>query len=291
MRRNRDTTLADLTAGVFLQKFGLDCGMRLEDIAREIGLVVKELDVSGFDGALLRVVGVPAGTVVVRDSIREPGRKRFTLAHEIGHYVLPNQQTLREPCLGRDVETWKKGLPEPEADANRFAAEILMPRTAIQDLLAGSPSLGVASSISGRLGVSLTAAAYRLAELSSYRTAMVISRNGSAEWYRASVEFGRGVRLGPLDPGTVAYDLFQGQLAELGSPVDVAADSWLSSEGLPPRARVRESSTLLSSYDTVVTVLDIFESIEDVSASSLEEGLESLDPTEFTLRRKWWPVK
>ena len=58
-------------------------------IAAQLQLDVTELDVQGFDGGLVRAKGTPFGAIIVRDSIREPGRKSFTVAHEIGHFVLP----------------------------------------------------------------------------------------------------------------------------------------------------------------------------------------------------------
>ena len=40
-------------------------------IARQLQLDVNELDVMGFDGALVRAKGTPFGAIIVRDSIRE----------------------------------------------------------------------------------------------------------------------------------------------------------------------------------------------------------------------------
>lgn len=286
--RRRNTTVAELTAQTFVEKFGIDCGQRLDQVAEGLGLRIMERDAHGYDGALLRIVGIPLGTIVVRSSIRQPARKRFTLAHEIGHYVLPNQQELRQPCAGRDIENWASGTSAAEVDANRFAAEILMPRVAIAELVKRAPTLSVASDIAAQCGVSLTAASYRLAELSTHRTAVVVSRRRSVDWYYASEEFGRAVRRGPLDPGTVAHDLFKGEAAPTGV-VDVAAESWLFPEGLRRKASIREDSILMPSYDMVLTLLDIFEPIEEWDEED-ESGLDPLDPADFTLGRARWPT-
>lgn len=52
-------------------------------------------------------------------------RRRFTLAHEIAHFLL------HRDLLGQgieDNEMYRSGLPDPiEYEANRFAAELLMP--------------------------------------------------------------------------------------------------------------------------------------------------------------------
>lgn len=61
-------------------------------------------------------------------------RKRFTIAHEIGHYVLhkkKGEQLFVEDYLYRDQET-ETGEKRQEREANAFAAALLMPK----DLLA-----------------------------------------------------------------------------------------------------------------------------------------------------------
>src|SRR5208283_5057373 len=80
-------------------------------IAAQLQLDVSELDVQGFDGGLVRVKGTPIGAIIVRDSIREPGRKNFTVAHEIGHFVLPGHDTSGAVCGPSEIGNW--------ADASR----------------------------------------------------------------------------------------------------------------------------------------------------------------------------
>ena len=76
-------------------------------IATELQLDINELDVQGFDGGLVRVKGTPLAVIVVRDSIREAGRKNFTVAHELGHFVLPGHDMCGAVCGPSDV--WKLG--------------------------------------------------------------------------------------------------------------------------------------------------------------------------------------
>ena len=85
-------------AKAFLARFGLEAGKSLVDIAAQVGLSVAEVDADNFDGALLRVDGVPYGTIAINRNIRESGRQLFTIAHEIGHYLLPGQQRQSDIC-------------------------------------------------------------------------------------------------------------------------------------------------------------------------------------------------
>src|ERR1035441_7120963 len=96
-------------------------------IAGQLQLDVSELDIQGFDGALVRAKGTPFGAIIVRDSIREPGRKNFTVAHEIGHFVLPGHDAGGAVCGSSDIGNWADASRELEREADEFAAELLLP--------------------------------------------------------------------------------------------------------------------------------------------------------------------
>jgi hypothetical protein len=282
------TDLVSAFAEGFLLQYGEDCGTRLFDIAPLLGLSIQEVDSDSFDGALLRIKGCSAGLVAIRKSIREPARKLFALAHELGHYLLPNQQDLTSPCHPAVLERWN-GLPAHELEANRFAAEILMPRRALSSVLRQEPSLELVREISAKFRTSFTAAAYRLIELTTFRVAMVVSMSGKALWYRASPEFGRAIRLGPLDQKTFAHDWFDGGALPLG-PEHVPAAAWLHESNLRADARVWEHSIGLPTYQSVLSLLYLKDRVE-VHADSDDEEDGELDPVEFSLKRSRWPGK
>jgi len=86
---------------------------------------------------------LPAERLIMVDAEeagRAPGRRRFTITHEIGHWVMHCSTVSREPVYCRDVSVREDPSPEataatvvldyppPELEANQFAAAILMPR-------------------------------------------------------------------------------------------------------------------------------------------------------------------
>ena len=153
-----------------MQEFGADCGQRLPEIAPRLGLEIVQIEADKYDGALLRIQGAHVGTIVINSRIREAGRRKFTLAHEIGHYLLPNQQDLVEPCSADSIETGAYlRARESESEANSFAAEVLMPREQMVDELRMTPCFQAVRSIAAKFGVSLTAAICRLVEFSTFR--------------------------------------------------------------------------------------------------------------------------
>src|SRR5579883_3023247 len=106
-----DPVVAASTA--FLQRYGEDAGKRLLDVLPRIGLTVQYRDARTYEGALLRIKGVPRGYVVLSTMVREEVRQRFTLAHELGHYVLPDQQDLSQPCTKAAIESWDETIGRP----------------------------------------------------------------------------------------------------------------------------------------------------------------------------------
>ena len=49
---------------------------------------MREVPANGFDGALVRSKAGQKGIIAVNSRLREASRKRFTIAHEIGRYVI-----------------------------------------------------------------------------------------------------------------------------------------------------------------------------------------------------------
>jgi len=286
MREKTDPVL--VVSEAFLRRFGSDCGKRLPDVVRDLGLDVVYQLAESYDGALLRIKGVPRGYVVINSGIREKARQRFTLAHEVGHFLLPGQQELTSPCTKEKIENWDEELHRPELEANRFAAEILMPRELISTYLRAEPTMGSVRSIAGACGTSLTASAFRLVMLTSFRAAVVWSQRKRVRWYKPSDDFIRWVRKGELSDDTFAADCFRGR-AVPDQLEPVPAGAWLFEKGLRDDARVWEHSVALPSYEAVLSLLVMREPVEAQDDSAPAE--EELDPNEFTLNRKRWPSK
>src|SRR6516225_3233020 len=95
--------------------------------APRLGLEIREVNANSFDGALVRARDIPCGVILIRKSIQERGRKHFTLAHELGHYLLPNHDHTELACTKSDIGNWSDGSKQTEREADEFAAELLMP--------------------------------------------------------------------------------------------------------------------------------------------------------------------
>lgn len=148
--------------------FGLEDreAVPVEDIAEShLGLFVRDeaLD-DGVSGVLRireRLIGVNAA-----EGERWPRRRRFTIAHEVGHWVL-HRDDIADLVVTRTVgyvpsDPAKAQTPEEirEREANRFAAELLMPEDRIHAAVGahGADVVGQAE----RFEVSALSMAWRL---------------------------------------------------------------------------------------------------------------------------------
>src|SRR4051812_30183951 len=115
-------------------------------------IVQEPLEVSG----LL----YPADRLIVLNADESLVRRRFTLAHEIGHWVCQCLEGTKAPVFCRHQDVAVSADRVLEREANIFAAELLMPPDVVGTLYDSSPE-----GLSERLGVSGLALAWRLYSL------------------------------------------------------------------------------------------------------------------------------
>ncbi|MCE0504187.1 ImmA/IrrE family metallo-endopeptidase [Roseivivax sp. GX 12232] len=138
----------------------------LEGLASSLGLKVNYAYLpAGISGELVSDNGSFSININAGDP---PTRQRFTLAHEIGHYVrhrdligtgLDDDRAYRSTNQGRYFNT--RIGPKQETEANKFAANLLMPWDLIEEMQEAGLNR---SQIAGQLGVSEHAMAIRLGE-------------------------------------------------------------------------------------------------------------------------------
>jgi hypothetical protein len=124
-----------------------DAPVKLSEIARDLGLVVKSATLRpGISGEIRPDPDRP-GEFVIRVSRHDSReRQRFTVAHEIGHFLLHRDQIgtgITDDALYRSTLSDRR-----EAEANRIAADILMPDALIREWLDRAQLLGVADKVS-----------------------------------------------------------------------------------------------------------------------------------------------
>jgi len=178
------------------RKFAKTEPLDLVALCHELGLRIREVPARGFDGALIRSKACQKGIVAVKASIREASRKRFTIAHEIGHFIIPHHRNLGNICEERKIESFDRSLNRSEMEANEFAAELLLPSGALRRRFDLSEfSLAQISAVAAEYGTSLTATTRSFLTLTDLPCAMIWSVANRARWFVRSDAFRFSSRL------------------------------------------------------------------------------------------------
>jgi Zn-dependent peptidase ImmA (M78 family) len=101
----------------------------VEEIARKLG---AQITYESFEGDISGMLYRDQGRAVIGVNSRHaPTRQHFTVAHEIGHFLMHEGQPV---FIDRFVRVnWRDGESgREEVQANAFAAELLMPRDLMQ---------------------------------------------------------------------------------------------------------------------------------------------------------------
>ena len=86
-------------------------------------------------------------------------RHRFTIAHELGHWICHAKGMDDPPTFCRAQDISQDADRALEREANVFGAELLMPEAAVREAWAAVPD---AAEVASQFGVSLLAARWRL---------------------------------------------------------------------------------------------------------------------------------
>ncbi len=122
--------------------------------------------------------------IIYNDSITSPGRINFTLAHELGHYLMHRHPAAEGiQCSTRDMYRWDSDYGRMEAEANTFASFLQMPLDDFRAQAAGEKlSIDLLRHLDDRYAVSLTAAALKWLDITDERAMIVVGRNGFIDW-------------------------------------------------------------------------------------------------------------
>ncbi len=254
------TTL--LNAAYGLDRFPIDVAGLARDFSAQrfpgdAITLIKGDNLPGFDGALLRApVGKAGWGIFYNSGIASPGRVNFTLAHELGHYLLHRTQFPKGvQCGEQDIVRWDSEYAQIEQQANQFAAYLLMPFDDYRRQIDAKAriDLDVISHCANRYQVSLIAAILRWLHYTERRAVLVVSRDDFILWSWAS------------EAALKTRTFFR---ASQG-PVEIPAASLASTRATPADARagvmhrpgvwfpeeVQEMTIFSEQYDFVVTLL------------------------------------
>lgn len=161
----------------------------VEKIAELAGISkIDSFASEGFAGALVANAEKSDGAIFY--SSRDPRpRQRFTIGHELGHFLLPWHRQNQFNCKAQDIGFGAKA--EWEIEANRFSAELLMPRLLVREVLQpfSEPDISQVIGLTNKFETSVEMTARRYIELSDHACAIVFSKDNVVRYSVRSESF------------------------------------------------------------------------------------------------------
>lgn len=212
----------------------------------------------GFEGMLQRIPNAKdEWGIVYNTAIKSPGRINFTLAHELGHYLLHRLDLENGviQCKRQDMFRWNSEYGMREAEANEFASYLLMPRNLFEDAMKGEDlSLHLMQHVASHFDVSLTAAILKWLQFTGKRAMLVVGKDGFVDWVWHSEPLMKSRVF--LQPKKEAIEL---PVHSFAAQKDAFFDSMTGAvhePGVWPfKERVHEMTLNADTYDMTITLL------------------------------------
>jgi Zn-dependent peptidase ImmA (M78 family) len=253
----------------------------VEELCQAVNITdIQPLEADAFEGALVTDEDKQRGVIFYKKG-RPEKRRRFTIGHELGHFLIPSHDG-QHRCTLSDMSETRRDTDHRrrEVEANRFAAGLLMPKPwFIRDIRSlGAADVSHVQTLSDHYKTSLEATINRYAELTDDTCAFVFAQHGVVRYVRPTKEFPRlAVARGDrLPTGCVSARPYSGPLRTPSSWSEIDGGVWLETERGTRSAQLQEQ-TMHQQDGFQVTLLFL----DDVEMEEREEDGE--------VERSWQP--
>jgi hypothetical protein len=251
-----------LAAAIHLQLRDKGGAVPVYAIAKSLDIVeIREAPLKSLAGAVITTPDRNEGSILI-NSESPPPRRRFTIAHELGHFLNPWHQPSGPSggfsCTPADLGAgWRRRSTRAsrhvtqEIEANRFAIELLAPPLLMRPYLRGIPDLANVLSLARALELSREACARRYVEMLEQPSALILSADGVVRYVDRHREFPFvACQHGQLSPAlpTPADE------TELSAHVEVDVRDWLARPA--PGSLVAQTLTQRGGYSITLLAFD-----------------------------------
>lgn len=230
--------------------------IKVELIAQWYGATVTYAPMKSAAGRLVRHGN--SAIITIPEYQPYEGRKRFSIGHEIGHFILHESFIDYKLCSAKDMIDWH-GAKKLEAEANKFSAELLMPYFLFfPKTVKKTPNFKLIKALSLEFRTSLTSTAVRYIHVTKEPCALIFSVDGRIEWYLKNTKDFRYIIKGKgaqVDADSIAYEAFKGK-GDYEEGELVPASAWIevkypSQENL----ELHESTCYMPTFNSTLTLL------------------------------------
>jgi len=213
-------TNAHSQAQQLLENCGLDeiTDLDMDLFVSGLNAILIEEELKNCDGKI--IFGKNKVIIKVNSKIQFPERKRFVIAHEIGHLILHRNMLLPDDIFSNFniIAGMEKALRNgrQELEANEFASELLMPeKIFLKEVNVKKFSPLLIKQLAERFKTSLTATVFRYLHFEQlHPICIVLIENGIVKYWKKSkdlnVWFGDYTRLAPPTDSVAAEYIEKG---------------------------------------------------------------------------------
>lgn len=194
----------------------------LEAIAFYVGARVRYRNLCGCEA---HIVGRDGRALITVKDDSSPRRKRFSIAHELGHWRYHRGKML--VCRVDDYRP--RDVLSPEKVADSYAADLLMPRYLFQPRVRalGKMTFGGIKTLADTFSTSVTATAIRLIDLDHVPGFIICHGSNGRKWFARAPSVPRHwYPRDDLDRDSFAFGVQFGARPDVPSPRKIGADAW-----------------------------------------------------------------
>jgi hypothetical protein len=214
-----------------------------------------------LDGCEARIIGTDNKAIITVNANSSPRRKRFSIAHELGHW-----HHHRGKCLACKVEEYRpRDALSPERLADGYAADLLMPYYLFRPLARqhGKLTFKAIAALAELFNASKVATAIRLVESDCWPALLVCHGPNGRKWFtRAPSVPQRWFPQQHLDADSFAFGIQFGRRPDDPIPRKIGADAWFDRWDAE-RFEVHEQTLRISPSETLTLVLFSAKMLDD----------------------------
>lgn len=210
-------------------------------------------------GCAARLVAAGDRAVISVDTESYPGRQRFSLAHELAHWICDKDRGSFR-CASEDIGPQNAEAKNVEAYANEYASQLILPSFLVDLWLEGRRiNLDTAKALGDDFDASFTASAIKVARRAQAQTCVVSHNQTKRMWGQKSLAFPHDFYVKQeLHQDTAAFSMAFGKAGGLSRPVKEPADRWL--QGPEAYRRTVETQSLKLPDGAVLTMITLLPS-------------------------------
>lgn len=199
----------------------------LDLVAYSLNADVKRATLIDCEG---NIIGTDEKAIITINKDADPRRQRFSLGHELGHWVNDRGKNLTYRCNTNDMRQRSMSKDnfgqQREVRANQFSAELMMPDHIFGRYLNDIDiTLDSVNYLANEFNTSRTSTAIRFVEISNYPCMIVCwDKPGKRLWFSRN----------PIVPDTIwphTSIMRPSEAFSHSNGIEVDADKWINNEG------------------------------------------------------------